>query len=439
MFYHDIPYLIYKCRYGVAIKQSLDQLNRSEWYTRSELEAYQYEKLSRLMKHVYAHVPYYRRIMREMALKPAHIKKLTDIKYLPILNKSIIRKEGTNMFSAVRDDRRGREGRTGGTTGEPLRFVHDVKTIIAAEAALLRGKSWAGYRLGVPTASLMTVGKPTFLGKARERLISIHAYSAFSTEDDVIKGLEKIRRRKICFLESYASNLYRIARICHDRKIEDISLPVIFSTGEVLLPYQKELIEKQFGSQVFDYYGSNEIGSLAYECKEHHNKHITDEHVILEVTDSRGNPLVDEMGEITITDLDNYAMPFVRYKIGDIGIITEEVCGCGRKLNILKHLEGRMADFLKGIDGSLISPVAFLALLRNIIGLSEYQIVQIDRERVQLIFVKNELFSENELELIAKTIKEVMGDAVYVDFEERASIRATDRGKHRLIVSRLTT
>jgi len=434
--YKNLIYPVYQYKYGFKVLKTLRNINNAQWLSRDKLLAYQFNKFIKLVSHAYNKVPYYRDLMKKMKLKPENIKNLEDLKYFPVLTKKIIRENYEKLISKDVKSRNIQEASTSGTTGEPLKFIRDENTLIWTEACLLRGKSWAKYKLGDTVVNFMSVGKPSLLGKIRGILMNNYYFPAFEEEYKLLEYIKRTNKINPCCISSYASNLYRIAVFCHKNKINNIEFPIIFSTGEMLYEYQREFIENQLNGKVSDYYGCNEIGSLAYEC-EYHNKHISDEHVVIEITDSKGNHLRDSSGEFTLTDLDNYAMPFIRYKNGDVGQFTEDICKCGRNLKRIKSLEGRKQDFLKSFVGNYIPAIFFTSQFRNLRGIDQYQIIQTDIQSITLKIVKNEFFSPHELQEMVKIIKDKIKGNINIMIEEYSRIKLTNQGKNRLVISHI--
>lgn len=434
--YENVLYPLYNYECGARTVRTARHLDETQWLSPEELYEYRFRKLKKLVDHAYDHVPYYRDWMTRNKLGPGDIKALDDIRFFPVLTKEVIR---TNYDRLLSDDIGGKKtyrASTGGSTGEPLRFVRDVNAMVWTEAALLRGKSWAGFRLGNRAVNFMTVSRSSLLGRMRGRLINNFTFNAFEKEKELLGYVSKMRKLGPRCITSYASSLYRISRLLDDRGIHDIEIPVIFSTGEMLYDHQREHIEKTFHGRVFDYYGCNEIGSLAYEC-ECHERHITDEHLLIEVAGPGGEPAVDTLGEFIITDLDNFAMPFIRYKNGDAGILSDVLCECGRGLTVLRSLEGRVQEFLRTADGNYVPAVVFPGRFRNVRGLDQYQIIQEDVREIVLNIVKNSNFVTGELEEMVRVIKELLGNDVKVVVRERDHIELTARGKNRLVISKV--
>ncbi len=434
--YKRVVYPIYQYRYGYRAIKVFDFLTQSQWFSKEKLWWYQYEKVKRLLKYAYVNIPYYRRTMDESGFRPDEFKSLDDITHLPILDKQTIRENHQDIFYRQINRFHVKESFTGGSTGEPLKYRRDMNTIAWSDAALLRGKKWANYNIGLPLAHFKTIGRPSVRGRIRESLIRIHSFPAFSREQEIIENMVRIKKIGPYCLESYATTLYRIASVCSKHGVDGLAIPAIFSTGEMLYPHQRTLIERQFNGRVFDYYGCNEIGCFAHECCEYHSKHISDEHVIIETVDADGKRVVGQQGEIVVTDLDNYAMPFIRYRVGDVGVISEEACGCGRKSTILKRLEGRTGDFLRTSEGDIVPPIIIMTTFRNIKGIQKYQVIQTEIGRLDLVIEKNSLFSEMELLFMVRELKTLLGEGTVINVREEG-MKPTSRGKFRTIISKI--
>lgn len=441
-FYEKVLFPLYQIKngptYGYKSIKLLRHLNDTQWLSQDEILLYQENKLRRLINHVYENVPYYGNLMQKIGIHPDNIRTVEDLKYFPVLSKKEIKDNFFRIISKDINNRKFTKASTGGTTGEPLSFYHDIKSRLWAEACLLRGMYWAKYQIGNTIVDFRSTNWPSLLGKIRTKMIQNYCFPAFAKEHELVSYIEKIKLLQPYALKGYASNLYRIVTVCQNQCKDEVQIPVIFSTAEMLYEYQREFIEKQLNSRVYDYYGCNEIGSIAYEC-EYNTKHISDEHVILETTDSMGNQINNTLGEITITDLDNYVMPFIRYKNGDVGIINNERCKCRRGLSLLKKVEGRTQDFLKTLDGNYVPSIFFPCRFRNLKGIKQYQIIQTDIHNITLKIVKDQFFCAGELEEMKKTIRTVLGDKININVEQCEHIPLTGRGKTRLVISHLPT
>lgn len=438
LFFNKFIYTLYQSKYGLSygirVMRILDQLRKTEKYSIDELREVQTIKFKKLVTHVYDKVPYYREKMKKIGILPEDIKDIHDINHFPVLTKKEIKDNYSTILSSDILKRKAVRGSTGGTTGEPLIFYRDLNARLWTEATLLRGMSWAKYDLGFKGVDFRSHGWPSLLGKIRGRFINCHYFPAFSNDDDLLNYFNRIRELNPHYLTGYSSNLFRISSILKKNAVNDIKIPVILSTAEMLYDYQRDLIEDTFNGRVYDYYGCNEIGAMAFEC-EKGSKHISDEHVIIETTNFSGNHVHGLLGEITITDLDNYVMPFIRYKNGDIGQLSSRKCTCNRELTLLEKIDGRTQEFLKTCNGNYLPSIFFPSKFRNLQGIEHYQIIQTDINNITLKIVKNSSFSDVELDDMIRIIKKMIGDQINVTVEVCTDLPLTGRGKRRLIIT----
>jgi len=186
----------------------------------------------------------------------------------------------------------------------------------------------------------------------------------------------------------------------------NLELPIshINVAAEYLYDYQREKIEKVFNSKIFNWYGTRELGHLATECQEHCGLHVNAFGVFLEVL-RNGVPVFDQVGEIVLTDLWNKAMPLIRYRIRDTGVLTTRPCPCGSGLPLLLEVSGRLVDTFKKRDGTLIPGVALTSrVIKEHDGIKKMQIIQKDYNFFNLKIVKGERFRNEDLDKLKESI-----------------------------------
>ncbi len=426
-----VRYSLYEHRWNAyQIFTRLRFLQRSQWQTPDALREVQQRKLDALLGYASRSIPYYREILA--GSRGGGVCPLQQLKSFPVLDKIQIRRD-IDRFKPVQT-MRGKvfEGSTSGTTGTPFRYLRDWNTIVWTQAAMLRGKSWAGYRFGMPYVLFQNRTFPSTLGRLRSLLAGYRMFPICLTESEASTFAKRLSQIRVRFVESFPSVLCALAYAAQRLRVR-INIPVIFTTGEMLYPGQRDLVEQQFQGRVYDYYGCNEIGSLAYEC-ELGSKHCTDEHVLIETVDSNDKPVTGQSGDVVITDLDNYAMPLIRYKNGDTATLEEKPCACGRGLNVISHLDGRHQDHLVGTNGCRVPAIYYSSEFRNVRGVDEYQLHQSATGPVTLRIVRNPSFSSAELDFMIHTIQHSLGVASVVKADHTAPIFRTARGKTPLIV-----
>ncbi len=351
----------------------------------------------------------------------------------PVLRKEDVRNGYSDMLTRVVG--KTLSSRTGGTTGTPLEVVKCQRGAAWGVAALVRGRAYAGITPSSRGVLVKGFSRASFLGRTRMRLMRQHFLQAFDgLESEVGESVsELIRDRRIKFIEGYVSDLFAYAE-----KMAQIpeGLNAIFLTGEMAYPHQLKRIHEIFNAPVFCYYGSNEIGGIAFQCQAG-EYHVAEEHVIVEVLNESGVAVLEEPGDIVVTDLDNYAMPFIRYMIGDRGILSDEPCSCGRSHLRLKAIIGREQDYLVDAMGSRIPVVFFGGRFRDFKNIGRVQIVQ---KAIDEILVKFDGYGHGAIEeagMLRRAIEEKMAPPMRVHAIHSTDFKVTPRGKVPLIVSLL--
>jgi phenylacetate-CoA ligase len=219
------------------------------------------------------------------------------------------------------------------------------------------------------------------------------------------------------------------------RRLLDTSrLKAIFVTGEVCFPQDRSVIESYFGVPVADGYGSREAGFIAHQCPEG-RMHITAENVIVEFLKD-GLPVPDgSCGEITVTHLDAYGMPFVRYQTGDVGRLIPGRCACGRGLPLMDVVQGRTTDFLILPDGTIKHALSIIYPLREMPEISRFRVTQSGDLAVTVEVVVQRSATRPSVELVRRKVLPVVGNQVPLDVRFVDAIAETTSGKFRYVVS----
>lgn len=427
----NILFPLHEWAKGHSTLAMFDEMERTQWLPVSELRRLQEEKLSDLWRSVRGHVPFYRGLPPE-----------TDPRAIPFLTKAVIRAN----TDAMRAEGAGKLVRfnTGGSTGEPLIFYLGKRRISADVAAKLRATNWWGVDIGEPEVVIW--GAPVELNKQdrvrelRDRIFRTKLLSAFDmTEETMFAYLDFIRRFRPRHVFGYPSSIFLLCR--HARKmnirLDDLGVKVVFCTAERLYDHQREIISETFAAPVANGYGSRDAGFIAHECPQG-RLHMTAENIVLEIIDAEGNPVaIGETGEMVITHLESHEFPFIRYKTGDIGALSDEHCPCGRGLTVLKSVEGRSTDFIVTPERKVLHGLALIYKVRDTEGVEAFKIVQEDYDLVRLILSVNGNFTP-ECEVAIRTDWEKrLGGNVRIEVEYRDGIAPEKSGKFRYVESKV--
>jgi phenylacetate-CoA ligase len=422
---------------GSRVASSLRLLEDTAAMPRMGLAEWQWQKLKKMIAHAYANVPYYRRVFDEAGLSPDDIRKPADFEGVPILTKKAVRENleelratslpaGTKVVTA----------QTGGTTGEPLKFLRDVDCNSLTRAALLRSYTWTGYRLGDSMLFLTggsLLGSPqTLKQKLGFKLMNYHFMPGFRLRAETLSEyVDVVRQNGVRFLRGYSTLLHQFAALCEAAGHDDLHLTAVYPTAEMLTNPQRETIERVFNATVYDHYGCAEINALANECPEGRKRHIIEEHVLAEEISS------DALGDnaLVFTDLDNFAQPFIRYANGDRGRISKDRCVCGRNLAVLEEFLGRSSDEIVLASGDPYPGVFFHHLFGHFPGVTQFQVVQDKPGELVIRIIKSDSYAHEHEGEIKRLVAEHTGIIASVDYVDE--IERSRSGKISSVISNI--
>lgn len=422
---------------SVAVRKEMEM---SQWWDRQHLQALQLSKLRCLLDHAGTYVPYYRNLFSEIGFEVPYIGSLADLARLPLLDKPAIR----GHTDALKSEKAHGLDRfnTGGSSGEPLIFFISKERVSHDVAAKWRATRWWDVDIGdeeiVVWGSPIELGAQDGLRALRDRLLRTRLLPAFEMSAQKLDGfLDEIAEIRPKMLFGYPSALSLIARHAEsrERRMDRLGIRVAFVTSERLYDEQRRQISATFGCPVANGYGGRDAGFIAHECPEG-GMHITAEDIIVEIVDRSGTPLPSgQAGDIVVTHLATRDFPFIRYRTGDIGILDDRLCACGRGLPLLKEIQGRSTDFLVAQDGTIMHGLALIYILRNLSCVRNFRIIQESLDLTRVWVVSDGTFDSEAAAKIKQGFKARLGQAVNVLIEEVAEIPAEKSGKFRYVAS----
>ena len=421
-------------------------LQRTQWLPRKDVERLQNRNLRALLKHAYETVPHYREVFRRRGLTPTDIRRTSDLIKLPPLTKEDIQNKARELLSFNYDKGSLMPYQSGGT-GNPIRFFITKESYSWEVAAEFRAYSWAGYKLGDPC--FMFWGSPLDLTRAgsllrriNHSLERIHISGTFVLSDRVFEqSAQMLRKFHPKIIRGYASSVAMMAKYLNDKQICDVRPRAVITAAETLQENMRKVIEKAFDCPVFDYYGSREIGAIAAECGEHSGYHISAENAVIEFVDDDELVPAGQRGLMLVTDLRNYGMPFIRYRIGDVGIPSADVCPCGRGLPLMSSIEGRISDFMASYDHAQhrvipvgpIYPVIISAAMH--LPIENFQAIQEAIDSLKVKVVKSRGYTQEHTDFLFKYIRGQLGSSVKLEIEFVDSIPPLPSGKRSVFLS----
>jgi phenylacetate-CoA ligase len=234
----------------------------------------------------------------------------------------------------------------------------------------------------------------------------------------------------------YVGPLVRLAQWLLDTGRRVAAPRSIIGAAESLHEFQREIIERAFGCPAYNTYGCREFMLIASECERREGLHVNADHLVVELQ-RRPDAPATEPGEVVITDLFNYGMPFVRYLNGDVATASDHVCSCGRGLPLLQRVDGRLLDAIRTPAGHLLPGEFFPHMLKDVPGLVRFQVVQRRLDQLDLSLVRGPGFDEASLAYIRRELAKVVGDSLQLNVHFVDDIPLTPSGKWRVCISEL--
>jgi len=416
------------------------QLEKSQWWGVDEIRQAQTDKLRTFLVDIGTRVPYYRDLFRKLGFDAAGVRSISDLAVLPLLTKSMIR-DNVERMKSVGHGPLSRYN-TGGSSGEPLIFYigksrksHDV-------AAKWRATRWWGVDIG--DKELVVWGSPVELNaqdrikRLRDGLMRSHLLPAFEmSPQNLDRFVATIRSTRPAMLFGYPSSLSMIARHAQQKNqaMDDLGIKVAFVTSEKLYDEQKAIISSVFGCPVANGYGARDAGFIAHECPSG-KLHISAEDMVVETVRPDGTSCAaGEAGEIVVTHLATADFPFIRYRTGDVGLLSAKPCACGRGLPVLEEVQGRTTDFVVARDGTVMHGLALIYTVRDMPGVERFKIEQMSLDQTSVKVVAGQAFDATHEARIVQDFKARLGASVDVRVERVDAIANEASGKFRYVVS----
>lgn len=420
---------------------TLSFLKHSQFWPYEKLRKYQFAKLKLLIEHAYDHVPYYRNVFKDYGLTPSDIRDFNNYTSLPILTKELIRMNSEALRATNMSKDEFIPNSTGGSTGEPLHLFQDRNYELWADAARIRG--WyhmPGYVSGESCAVLwgamhevstdFTFGQ-RLSAYLKSGEIPLNAFNL--SRERKLDFLKWCRLLKPKLLRGYVTAIKDLATFIDEEMIPHPRFKGVILCAETVDPDVQTYIEQIFRAPSYNTYGGRELSLIAMECQHKSGLHEVSEnnYVEFEKTEVDG---YDDAGNLLITNLNNYAMPFLRYRIGDIGVPSNlNSCPCGRGLPLIQKIIGRTTEVFVFNDGTRIAGEMFIHLMKDF-PLKEYQFVQISGSRVALRHKRSDSIDNALKGKILDTYQPYLPHGTILDFEQVDGFEKTVTGKFRFVL-----
>jgi phenylacetate-coenzyme A ligase PaaK-like adenylate-forming protein len=422
--------------------QHLKYLDKSQYFSEKKIKELQWIKIKKLLKHAYNNSRYYKEKFDQKDIHPNDIRSFDDFLSVPVLTKKEVYKCSNDLM--VPNIKKYIQVITSGSTGVPIRAWRDKKCQDFKRACGIRSALWAGHKLGErvyqlygnPEKELKGIKK--FRAKFRRKLLNrIEILDLLTmTEESMLEFAKKMQKKPPSLIWGHAHGLYTFAKFLNKNGINNIRPKGIYSAGMVLHDWERKKVEDVFQCAFQDRYGCEELGLIASECKKQEGLHINTDALYVELLGKDGCPVPPgKRGKVVITDLTNMVMPFIRYDMEDVGILSKEKCSCGITQPLIKKIEGRVADFLITPENELVSGISLTDhFAGHIPGAAQIQIVQDQLDLLTLRIVKDEKFNDESRQQVSALVNEFFGNQMRYEYEFVAEIPKETSGKYRFSI-----
>lgn len=416
---------------GFPIKKAKSELDQIIHFSEEEYTSFLEKKKKEIVEFHLENNPFYTELIGN--------KTIENWEDLPILNKQNLQKPLEERLSNGYSKKNIYLNKTSGSSGTPFVFAKDKYSHALTWASNIMRFGWFGIDFNHSYQARFYGIPLDFIGYYKERLKDFFThrfrFPVFDLSDEVLeKFLQKFRTKKFDYLNGYTSSIVLFAKYLENKKLilKEIcpSLKVCIVTSEMLFESDKKLLEKQFGVPVINEYGASELDLIAFENPEGEWQ-INAETLFVEILDENNQVLpYGKEGRIVITSLFNKAHAFIRYDIGDIGIIDEK---SRPQKPILKKLTGRTNDVAILPSGKKSPGLTFYYVTKSIIeddgNVKEFIVKQTKVNTFEIEYVaENELNSE-QIQKIEGAISLYLEPGLNFNFIQKKVLERTNRGK----------
>lgn len=416
----------------------LAKLRRNLSLSRDELAALQRKKLMSLLDHAYRNVTYYRRLFDSAGIRPGDISCAEDLRMLPTTGKLTLQAiPPGDILAGGEAPADGRMDVTSGSTGIPLHVCFNRRDYMIRSLIFIRTFMESGYRL-TDRQAVVTDTRFVSSGKYWFQKLGIFRKKYIPVQDELDRQIAMLCDYKPDYIHGYPLSLARIGEEIIRRGMDEISPRMVCTGAELVSRKTRDTINKAFGVDMRDTYATIESGLIAWECREHRGYHINLDSVVLEFLTDDGPARPGERGRTVITNLHSYAMPVIRYELGDVCVPSDESCPCGSSLPLMSIVEGRVDDMITTPSGKLVSPNSITNAMEAVAGISRFRVVQKTMSLLSVFIVEGKGFSSETPGAVEAVLRELVGDRIKIEVRIVDDIPSDLTGKIRAVISEVS-
>jgi phenylacetate-CoA ligase len=435
-----------------TVRDELKWLKVIESNSAGEIQHLHKQRLHALLRHAWETTDYYHDVLQACGVVKDGTVNLDRFEEIPFLTKDIIREQKERLYAKVLPaGRKAFHNSSGGSTGQAVEFRQDNVYWDINVATKLYHFWTFGKQPGDPELKVwgsefdLIKGSESLQARLTNWLYNRRSQQCFHLPqvriENIVKQMNKFKPKIIW---AYRDGIDVIAKYINKNAISMHQPAAVILGGGTIYPYIIEEVKKALGAPVISMYGSREMGDVGCQCEWEQGLHIAMNSHKVEVIDQNDHPVIGEDGELAITSLHNYAMPFIRYKIGDRGKLLTTPCPCGRAFPVMSPVSGRVIEALVNSQGETVDAIYFIQLFgvyfyRKFVH--RFQVVQEDYNFLLINIVLEQGVDPSQatqfLQEIEKKIKVLMGENCRVQFDFVSQIPLTPSGKHPYVLRKV--
>jgi phenylacetate-CoA ligase len=434
--------------YAAGVLAVLFQLEQTQWWSQAELAVQQARQLKVVVDHAYRTVPFYREKLDSLNLSPSGATSAEGWQRIPLLQKRDVQIAGSSLHSTAVPKGHGdvSTAMTSGSTGEPTTVCTTGLTSFFWRVFALRDHLWHRRDFAQPFAAIRFVPGQEAMppagvqvehwGAPTNNIVPSGRGHVLNLKSSIEEQAAWLRYVNPGYVLAYPCVLQGVAELFESRSWTLPRLQELSTFGEILEPRCRAVCQRVFGVKVVDTYSSEEAGCIALQCPDHEHYHVQSENVLIEVLDEAGQPCTPgQTGKVVLTTLHNFAMPLLRYEIGDYAEVGD-ACPCGRGLLVLKRILGRSRNLLVMPNGERRPPVFTIEDMRELPPFFQYQIVQRSVEEIELNVVRPTAgLTVEEHAVVERFVQQSLGYPFKVTINCVEAIPRNPTGKFEVFIS----
>lgn len=396
-----------------------------------QLESLQEKNLRKLLNHAMLKVPYY----RNLNVVPS-LNIYETLSKFPILTKAIIKEDIDSFIYGDKEELVAEK--SSGSSGIQGMVYLTKQEISQSQAIQTLWWEWAGYKFGNKILQTGITPNRGFIKSIKDFLLRTNYISAYGLSENSMKEiLERELKNPSDHFCGYASSLYLFATIAKTYNITGIHFKSVISWGDKMFPHFRKLIEEQFHTKVFDTYGCTE-GLMIAAQKDNDQFYVMTPHVFVEILDEDGKEVKEgEIGHVVVTRLDAYAMPLIRYYLGDLAVKGSRRQGIDYEFDfpLIDFIIGRDTDIIRTLSGKFMIVHSFTGIFEHVSEIKQFKIIQKDLNGIEIEYIKDNNFSEEVCRKIEAKINGHLKEDFPITWREVDDIKPTPSGKPQIIQS----